>query len=166
MTLPVGSKDLTQAVSQSQQGSRANCQSPSHLCNHSDSSTHAHVKQQSSHAFSNESIHFGQEGQDTLKNCHSSDGTTLPIGGTACPPATANAPLEVEDSLQVGDIQHRTQSSSVMLPDATSSLQTISNADQEQDSRSNRDQKKTCALPYILFAIDGTWQEAQEIYKV
>ena len=166
MTLTVGSKDLTQAVSQRQQGSRPNCQSPSHLGNHSDSNTDAHVKQQSSHAFGNESAHCEEEGQGTLTNCHSSsnDGTTAPMGGTACPSATAAAPSALENSLQVEDTQHKTQASSVIFPDA--SLQTSSSADQEQDFRSSRDQKKTCELPYVLFAIDGTWQEAKEIYKV
>ena len=165
MRLPVGSKDLNQVLSQSQQGSRADRQSPSQLGDHSESNTHAHVRLQSYHIPGKESGHVEEEGQNTLTACHFSDhdGTIRPIGSTACPSATATATAPWKNSIQV---EYRLQSSSVMLPDATSSLRIGSNADQEQDSRSKRDQKKTRVLPYVLFAIDGTWQEAKEIYKV
>ena len=182
MTLPAGSKDLIQILSQNQQGSSADYQCSSHLGTHSDSKTHALAGLQSRHTLNTESAPVKAEAQDTLTTCHFSNndgvtlpigskilpkgGTTLPIGGVPCPSATISAPLTLKNSLQTEDTQHRTHSSSVILPHASSSLDICSIADQQQDSSSARDQKKTCKLPYVLFAIDGTWQEAKEIYKV
>lgn len=53
----------------------------------------------------------------------------------------------------------------IVSPDAIFPQEASSNVDQQAIS-SRRDQKKACSLPYVLFAIDGTWQEAKEIYKV
>lgn len=167
VTLPVGSKDLAQVVAQGQQGSVANRQLHNHPEESFDSNTPAHVRQQCSHALDNTSAHAEEERQDTSRKGPSSDNDGLPLVGKACPAATAATPSALQTSLQIeGETQHTTSSSSTALPQASSSLGASSNADQQQESRSSRDQKKTCMSPYVLFAIDGTWQEAKEIYKV
>lgn len=156
-------------MSQSQEGRTANLQSHNHLDDSFDSNTHAHVRQQSSHALDNKSAHAEGEHQDTLTKCPSSDNEGPPLVGKACPAATATAPSALQTSLQTEETQQTTvttPSSCTVLPAASSLMGTSSNSDQRQDPRSRREPKKTCVLPYVLFAIDGTWQEAKEIYKV
>lgn len=160
-TLPVGSKDLTRVAAQRNQCSRVDCQSCSSGDDSSDSNTQSREKQQSSDALGIESAHNQHEHKDTpgtspsLQNGGTAQGTVSKI----VPSHPANAPPVLDNS------HHTPPSLSVVSPDAFSPQQASSSVN-EQAIRSTGDQKKACALPYVLFAIDGTWQEAKEIYKV
>ena len=122
------------------------------------------MKQQSSFALGIESAHVQDEHKDLPGTSPS-----LQNGGIPIAPVSKSVPSHPANTPQFLENSHHTCASLSVVPvaaqDAISPQQASSNV-HEQDSQSRRDQKKTCALPYVLFAIDGTWQEAKEIYKV
>ena len=162
LTLPVGSKDLNQVAAQSNQCSRVICPPCSSCDSSSVSNAQGLVKQQSSDALGIESAHDQDKHKSSLRSCPSlqTGDTTLGTVSNSVPSHAVNAPQFLDNS------NHTQPSLSVVLPDVTFPQAAIRSLD-DRTFRSTGDQKKrTCALPYVLFAIDGTWQEAKEIYKV
>ena len=200
LTLPAGSKDLTQLVLQSKQGGNVSHQSTSHLSVSSNCKLHTQVRQLSPDATAAGSLHVEQH-KDTLpQGVLNSDGTPLPsvckvstsvgnilssvgkvsasvgiaspVGGKVSPSLGQVSPSAIAQAAasssqhapQVVDTQNCKPASSAVRPDARSQLQITSNVHPGKLVSSNEEQM--CALPYVLFAIDGTWQETKEIYKV
>lgn len=118
------------------------------------------------------------------------DGTTTPhMDGTTPLPlprasssAVASAALSSSPASQVTDTQNRKaswptvlRSSGAQAGSESNVCHGDSNGNPHIDSKSECGGKselgsswepQLCRLPYVLFAIDGTWQEAKEIYKV